>query len=91
METTTVAEKLYKVSVTSKIVTGWVAYAERNKLRSTTDKYWKAMHAYVNGCNVMLGEQGLPPIIQIYIMSGRDIADIRNENQAVEDWTRTTV
>jgi hypothetical protein len=76
-EITTVAEKLYKVSVTSKIVTGWVAYAERNKLRSTTDKYWKAMHAYVNGCNVMLGEQGLPPIIQIYIMSGRDIAEIQ--------------
>ena len=65
------------MDTTQKIVTGWVAYAERNNLRSNTDKYWKAMHAYVNGCNVMSGEQGLPPIIQIYIMSGRDIADIR--------------
>jgi hypothetical protein len=79
METTTVAEKLYKVSVTSKIVTGWVAYAERNDLRVGTQKYEKAQHAFVIGCNTMLGEKGLPPIIQIYIMSGRDIADIKQE------------
>jgi hypothetical protein len=77
METTTVAEKLYKVSATSKIVTGWRAYAERNGLKPDTQKYWKAQHAFVNGCNVLSGEHGLPPVIQIYIMSGRDIAEIQ--------------
>jgi hypothetical protein len=75
---TTVQEKLYKVSATSKIVTGWKSYANCNGLKPNTQKYWKAMHAFVNGCSVLSGEQGLPPIIQIYIMSGRDIAEIKS-------------
>ena len=82
METTTVAEKLYKVSATSKIVTGWKAYAERNDLRVGTQKYWKAQHAFINGCNVLSGGEGLPPIIQIYVMSGRDIAEIQEPVEA---------
>ena len=88
---TTVKEKLQGVSTTQVIARGWVAYAERNNLKPDTQKYWKAMHAFVNGCNVMSGDKGLPPIIQIYVMCGRDIADITKESQAVEDWTQTTV
>jgi hypothetical protein len=80
-----------RMTNTQKIVTGWVAYAERNDLRSGTKKYESAQHAFIIGCNTILGDEGLPPIIQIYVMCGRDIADIRNENQAVEDWTQTTV
>ena len=73
---TTVKEKLYSVSATSMIVEGWKSYVACNNLKPNTDKYWKAMHAFVNGCNV-LSRNGLPPIIQIYIMSGRDIAEIK--------------
>ena len=76
---------------TQKIAHGWVAYAERNDLRPGTQKYQKAQHAFIIGCNTMLGDEGLPPIIQIYVMCGRDIADIKHETQAVEDWTQTTV
>lgn len=62
---------------TQRIVEGWKSYAERNGLKSDTQKYWKAQHAYINGANSLSGDQGLPPIIQIYVMSGRDIADIQ--------------
>jgi hypothetical protein len=68
-----------QLSTTQKIAQGWRDYAERNDLRVGTQKYEKAQHAFVIGCNTMLGEKGLPPIIQIYIMSGRDIADIKQE------------
>ena len=71
------------MNTTQKIVTGWVAYVERNDLNPKTQTYHKAMHAYVNGCNALVGEQGLPPIIQIYIMSGRDIAEIAQTLESV--------
>ncbi len=61
---------------TQLIAQAWVSYAERNDLRVGTQKYEKAQHAFVIGCNTMLGEKGLPPIIQMYVMCGRDIADI---------------
>ena len=76
---------------TQRIVEGWKAYAERNDLRVGTQKYWKAQHAFVNGCNALSGDQGLPPIIQIYVMCGRDIADIQSEKQAIDTWTQTTI
>jgi hypothetical protein len=61
---------------TQLIAQAWISYAERNDLRPGTQKYDKAQHAFVIGCNTMLGEKGLPPIIQMYVMCGRDIADI---------------
>ena len=61
---------------TQLIAQAWVSYAERNDLRVGTQKYEKAQHAFVIGCNTVLGEKGLPPIIQMYVMCGRDIADI---------------
>ena len=69
------------MNTAQKIATGWVAYATRNDLNPKTQTYHKAMHAFVNGCNVLAGEHGLPPIIQIYIMSGRDIAEITKEHE----------
>jgi hypothetical protein len=78
------------MNTAQKIATGWVSYAERNDLKVGTQKYWKAQHAFINGANA-LSPDGLPPIIQIYVMCGRDIADITKESQAVEDWTQTTV
>lgn len=70
------------MNTTHKIAQGWRAYAERNDLKPNTQKYWKAQHAFINGCNVLSGEQGLPPIIQIYVMSGRDIAEIQEPVEA---------
>ena len=72
---TTVKEKLQGVSVTSKIATGWASYVTANRLKRGTQTYYKAMHAYVNGCNTVL-PNGLPPIVQIYVMSGRDLMDL---------------
>jgi hypothetical protein len=68
-----------RMTDTQRIAQGWRDYAERNDLRVGTQKYEKAQHAFVIGCNTMLGEKGLPPIIQIYVMCGRDIADITQE------------
>jgi hypothetical protein len=69
---------------TQRIVEGWKAYAERNDLRVGTQKYWKAQHAFINGANSLSGDQGLPPIIQIYVMCGRDIADIQQPVEALD-------
>ena len=54
----------------------WVSYAKANKLRANTQAYWKAQHAFINGANCLCGDEGLPAIVQIYVMSGRDIADL---------------
>jgi hypothetical protein len=70
------------LTLSHKIAQGWRAYAERNDLRVGTQKYWKAQHAFINGCNVLSGEEGLPPIIQIYVMTGRDIAELREPVEA---------
>ena len=64
------------MNTTEKIVKGWASYVEANSLNRKTQSYHKAMHAYVNGCNAVLGEQGLPPVVQIYIMCGRDLLDL---------------
>lgn len=69
-------------STAQHIANSWRAYVLRNDLKPNTQKYWKAMHAFVNGCNTVVGEEGLPPIIQIYIMSGRDIAEIQEPVEA---------
>ena len=71
-----------RMKTSYEIAQGWRSYAERNDLRVGTQKYWKAQHAFINGCNVLSGEEGLPPIIQIYVMSGRDIAELREPVEA---------
>lgn len=67
------------MNATQRIAQAWVAYAERNDLRVGTQKYWKAQHAFINGVNAIPLDDGLPPIIQIYVMCGRDIADLVKE------------
>jgi hypothetical protein len=75
MNNPTVKERLQKVSATSRIAEAWVSYAKTNGLRPGTQKYELAQHSFVNGCNTM-SPDGLPPIVQMYVMCGRDIADI---------------
>lgn len=60
----------------------WVSYAKANKLRTGTQAYWKAQHAFINGANCLCGDEGLPAIVQIYVMSGRDIADLLDPQTA---------
>jgi hypothetical protein len=62
---------------TQQIARGWVTYAWQNKLKAGTKKYAEVQHAYVNGAHAILREE-TPPIITIYLMTGRDIADLDN-------------
>ena len=63
------------MNTTERIALGWKSYVKTNSLKRGTQTYFKAMHAYVNGCNALCPE-GLPPIIQIYVMCGRDLMDL---------------
>jgi len=67
------------METTQRIVDSWLFYVEMNSLKAGTKKYQEAQHAFVCGANALTGDKGLPPIIQIYVMSGRDIADIAKE------------
>lgn len=60
---------------TQQIAQGWVNYSWSNKLKAGTKKYAQVQHAYINGVACILGAD-LPPIIQIYVMCGRDLADL---------------
>jgi hypothetical protein len=62
---------------TQQISRGWVTYAWQNKLKAGTKKYAEAQHCYINGVACIMGAE-LPPIIQIYVMCGRDLADLDN-------------
>lgn len=57
------------------IAQGWVSYAKANKLKPNTQKYEHAQHAYLNGAHALLQED-TPPILTIYAMTGRDVADL---------------
>lgn len=58
-----------------KISRAWVTYAWQNKLKAGTKKYEQAHHAFLLGAHSV---EDLPPVMQIYIMSGRDVADLDN-------------
>jgi hypothetical protein len=60
---------------TQQIAEGWNSYAYSNSLKPGTKKYAELQHTYINGASSVLGA-GLPPIIQIYVMCGRDLADL---------------
>lgn len=72
------------MDTTQRIAKAWISYAERNDLKANTQKYWKAQHAFINGCNTLAGDEGLPPIIQIYVMCGRDLATLADYGTQVE-------
>ena len=63
------------------IAQGWASYAKSNSLKPTTKKYHEMQHAYVNGVACILGAV-LPPSITIYIMCGRDIAELAKPEEA---------
>ncbi len=57
------------------IAQGWVSYAQANDLKPNTKKYLERQHAYINGVSCILVAD-LPPVITIYAMTGRDIAEL---------------
>lgn len=65
-----------------RIAQAWASYAKANSLKSTSKKYMEMQHAYVNGVSCMLGAE-LPPAITIYVMCGRDIAELAKVEEAV--------
>jgi len=60
-----------------KIAHGWVNYADVNGLKPNTKKYLERQHSYVMGVASVLAP--LPPAVVIYLMSGRDIAELAHE------------
>jgi hypothetical protein len=60
-----------------KMAQGWVRYAEANDLNPSTKKYLERQHAYVMGVASVLAP--LPPAVVIYLMTGRDIAELARE------------
>jgi hypothetical protein len=67
---------------TQQIAQGWVNYSWSNKLKPGTKKYAEIQHSYINGVACILGAD-LPPIVQIYVMCGRDLADLDQPEEAV--------
>lgn len=56
----------------------WVEYTNRNSIRRNTIKYQNHQQAYITGVFACLGAD-TPPIITIYGMTGRDLAEIVKE------------
>lgn len=56
----------------------WVDYAQRNNIKRNTIKYGNHQQAYITGVFACLGAE-TPPIITIYGMTGRDLAEIVKE------------
>jgi hypothetical protein len=63
------------MSNTRVIAQGWEVYAQANGLKPNTKKYDQMQHAYINGVSCILSTD-LPPVITIYAMTGRDIAEL---------------
>ena len=56
----------------------WVDYTKRNKIGRNTIKYQNHQQAYITGVFACLQHE-TPPIITIYGMTGRDLAEIVKE------------
>ena len=56
----------------------WVDYAKRNNIKRNTIKYGNHQQAYITGVFACLGHE-TPPIITIYGMTGRDLAELVKE------------
>jgi len=63
------------------IAMGWESYAKANGLKPKAKKYYEMQHAYLNGVSCIMGME-LPPIITIYAMTGRDIAEVLKVEEA---------
>ena len=68
------------MNITQLIAQGWVGYAEANGFKPNTKKYYAMQHAYVMG--VACVQAPLPAAVIVYLMSGRDIAELVQETTA---------
>jgi len=59
----------------------WVDYAQRNNIKRNTIKYGNHQQAFITGVFACLGAE-TPPIITIYGMTGRDLAEIVKVEEA---------
>lgn len=66
------------MSKAREIAQQWVDYAQRNNIKRNTIKYGNHQQAYITGVFACLGAE-TPPIITIYGMTGRDLAEIVKE------------
>ena len=53
----------------------WASYMKANDLRPGTQKYHQAQNAFFNGCYAAIGCEDWPIIIDVCLMSGRDILE----------------
>ena len=60
----------------------WMDYAKRNKLSRRTIKYQNHQAAFISGVFASLGHE-TPPIITIYVMTGRDLYDLTLDKELV--------
>jgi hypothetical protein len=66
------------MSKAREIAQQWVDYAQRNNIKRNTIKYGNHQQAFITGVFACLGAE-TPPIITIYGMTGRDLAEIVKE------------
>lgn len=74
------------MNTTRTIAEAWIFYVKMNSLKAGTKKYQEAQHAFILGAKSLTGDAGLPAIISVYVMTGRDIAEIPRimDERAVE-------
>lgn len=71
---------------TRTIAEAWIFYVKSQGLKPGSKRYQDAHHAFILGARSLTGDEGLPPIISVYVMTGRDIAEIpaiMDEREAV--------
>lgn len=64
----------------------WASYVKAHRMRPGTQKYYQAQNAFFNGCYAAIGCEDWPIIIDVCLLSGRDILeevrDMERESQS---------
>jgi hypothetical protein len=68
------------VSPTQELVAMWEQYAHNNKLNPKTKRYAENQHAFLWGIGCALQEK-TPMLLSLCMVSGRDIASLRERTQ----------
>jgi hypothetical protein len=74
------ADQPNNVSPTQELVAKWEQYAHNNKLSPKSKKYKENQHAFLWGIGCSLKE-ATPMMLSICMVSGRDIASLRERTQ----------
>jgi hypothetical protein len=74
------ADQPNNVSRTQELVAMWEKYANTNKINPKTKKYKEAQHAFLWGVGCSL-QEATPTMLSICMVSGRDIASLRERTQ----------